>query len=188
MFCAVSEMPFINAIFWEFIQNAPVLVLFMATVWLWAKGRRRDAVVCSAISAVVGSLLIRFTEPLISGYHEPWSVTLVNIVAFGGLQVLFAAYLGTESRWSSWKTDVLFGGLAGIGLALAQGIASDGSPWIGIVLHGLALGLIGALLMGGLRQQKDKPLKTALTNATWLALFMTLVISAIDYSYLFLLA
>jgi len=181
-------MPFINAIFWEFIQNAPVLVLFMATVWLWAKGRRRDAIVCSAISAVVGSLLIRFTEPLISGYHEPWSITLVNIVAFGALQVLFAAYLGTESRWSNWKTDALFGALAGVGLALAQGIASDGSPWIGIVLHGLALGLIGALLMRAMRQQRDKPLKTALLNATWLALFMTLVISAIDYSYLFLLA
>jgi len=102
--------------------------------------------------------------------------------------VLFAAYLGAESRWSSWKTDVLFGGLAGVGLAMAQGVASDGSPWIGIVLHGLALGLIGALLLGGLRRQKDKPLKTALINAAWLALFMTLVISAIDYSYLFLLA
>lgn len=181
-------MSFINAIFWEFIQNAPVLVLFMVTVWFWARDRRRDAIVCSIISAVVGSLLIRFTEPLISGYREPWSITFVNIVAFGGLQVLFAAYLAAENRWSSWKTDALFGGLAGVGLALAQGIASDGSPWIGVVLHGLALGLIGALLMGGLRQQKDKPLKTALINATWLALFMTLVISAIDYSYLFLLA
>ncbi|MBN1875439.1 MAG: hypothetical protein JXA33_14510 [Anaerolineae bacterium] len=181
-------MSFINAIFWEFLQNAPVLVLFTAAVWLWAKDRRRDAVVCSVISAVMGSLLIRFTEPLISGYHEPWAVTLVNVVAFGGLQVLFAAYLGAESRWSNWKTDVLFGGLAGVALALAQGIASDGSPWIGIILHGLALGLIGALLMGGLRRQKDKPLKTALVNAAWLALFMTLVISAIDYSYLFLLA
>ena len=181
-------MLFINAIFWEFIQNAPILVLFMTMVWLWAKGRRRDAIVCSVISAVVGSLLIRFTEPLISGYHEPWSITLVNIVAFGGLQVLFAAYLVAESRWSSWMTDALFGGLAGVGLALAQGVASDGSPWIGIILHGLALGLVGALLMGSLRQQKDKPLRTALMNAVWLALFMTLVISAIDYSYLFLLA
>lgn len=181
-------MVFINAIFWEFIQNAPVLVLFMAAVWLWAKGRRRDAIVCSVIGAVVGSLLIRFTEPFISGYHEPWSVTLVNVVAFGGLQVLLAAYLGGESRWSSWKTDALFGGLAGVGLALAQGVASDGSPWIGIVLHGLALGLIGALLLGGFRRQKEKPLKTALINAVWLALFMTLVISAIDYSYLFLLS
>ncbi|MEJ5309444.1 MAG: hypothetical protein WHX52_06705 [Anaerolineae bacterium] len=181
-------MAFVNAIFWEFVQNVPVLVLFVAAVWLWAKGRRREAIVCSVIGAVVGSLLIRFTEPLISGYHEPWAVTLVNIVAFAGLQVLFAAYLGTESRWSSWKTDALFGGGAGVGLALAQGVAADGAPWIGIVLHGLALGLIGALLLGGLRRQKDKPLKTALINAVWLALLMTLVISAIDYSYLLLRA
>jgi hypothetical protein len=181
-------MQFINAIFWEFIQNAPVLILFVAAVWLWARGRRRDAIVCSVVSAVMGALLIRFTEPLISGYHEPWAVTVVNIVAFGVLQVLFAAYLAAENHWSGWKTDALFGGLAGVGLALAQGAASDGSPWIGILLHGLALGLIGALLMGGLRQQRDKPLPTALLNAILLALFMTLVISAIDYSYLFLLA
>jgi hypothetical protein len=181
-------MVFINAVFWEFVQNAPMLVVFVAVVWLWAKDRRRDAVMWSVINAVIGSLLIRYTEPLISGYHEPWSITVVNIVAFGGLQVLFAAYLGAENRWSSWKTDALFGGLAGVGLALAQGFASDGSPWIGIVLHGLALGLIGAVLLSGIRQQKDRPLKAALINALWLALFMTLVISAIDYSYLYLFA
>ncbi|HOT90271.1 MAG TPA: hypothetical protein PLJ78_00890 [Anaerolineae bacterium] len=179
-------MSFINAIFWEFIQNAPVLLLFVAAVWLWARGRRRDAIVCSLVGGVVGSLLIRYTEPLISGYHEPWSVTLVNIVTFGILQVLFAAYLATESRWSNRGTDALLGGLAGVGLALAQGLASGGSPWIGIALHGLALGLVGVLLVGALRRQKDKPLKIALLNAALLTLLMTLLISAIDYSYLLL--
>ncbi len=179
-------MQFIKAIVWEFVQNGPVLVLFVAAMWLWANDRRREAIVCSVINAVIGALLIRFTEPLISGYYEPWSVTWVNIIAFGVLQVLFAAYLGTESQWSNWRIDALFGGLAGGGLALAQGLASAGSPWIGVVLHSLALGLIGALLMSGLRRQKEKPLKAALINAALLALFMTLVISAIDYSYLFL--
>ncbi len=180
-------MIFINAIFWEFVQNAPVLILFVAAVWLWARGRRRDAVLCSLVSAVAGSLLIRYTEPLISGYHEPWAVTVVNIVTFGILQVLFAAYLATESRWSNRKIDALFGGLTGVGLALAQGAAAGNAPWIGVVLHGLALGLVGALLMRALRQQKDKPLRTALLNAALLALFMTLLISAIDYSYLLLM-
>ncbi|MBN1873820.1 MAG: hypothetical protein JXA33_06290 [Anaerolineae bacterium] len=180
-------MPFIQAIFWEFIQNAPVLILFVAAIWLWAKDRRRDAVLCILVSAIAGALLIRVTEPLISGYHEPWSITLVNIVTFSILEVLFTAYLSMENRWSNWYTDALLGALAGVGIALAQGLAAGGgSPWLGIVLHSLALGLIGTLLMSGLRRQKNKPLKTALINATGLAIFMTLIISAIDYSYLFL--
>ena len=59
-------MQFINAVLWELAQNAPVLILFVAAVWLWARDRRRDAVLCCVASAGVGALLIRFTEPLIS--------------------------------------------------------------------------------------------------------------------------
>jgi hypothetical protein len=181
-------MQFIRAIFWEYVQNGPVLILFMAAIWLWARDRQRDAILCSVINAIIGALLIRFTEPLISGYHEPWSVTWTNILIFSIFQLLFIAYLNGKRQWNNWRTDALLGGLAGIGLALAQGVASAGSPWIGVILHGLSLGLIGALLIGGLRKQMDKTLKVALGNAAWLALFMTLVISAIDYSYLFLVS
>lgn len=176
-------MKFLNAVFWEFVQNLPVIVLFVAAVWLWSRERKRQSVACTLTGAIVGSLIIRFTEPLKSGYHEPWSITVTNVVAMSLLQLLFTAYLGTETNWSNWKTDMLLGALAGIALAAAQGLASQGSPLIGIILHSVALAVAGALVLVGIRKTKGQALIPALGSAILLVIVMTLFISAIDYGY-----
>lgn len=178
---------FLNAVFWEYVQNLPVILLFVAAVWLWTEERKREALICIIVNAISGSLIIRFTEPLISGYEEPISTTLVNIVSFGTLQIIFAAYLASDTKWSNWKVDIALGGLAGASLAIAQGIASQGSPLIGIILHSIALGIIGALIVIAIRKLKQQSLTEALKNALLITTFMTLIISAIDYSYLLIL-
>lgn len=178
---------FLNAIFWEYIQNLPVILLFVTAVWFWAEERRKEALICITVSALSGALIIRFTEPLISGYEEPLSTTLVNIVSFGLLQIIFAAYLASETKWSNWKIDMALGGLAGVSLAVAQGIASQGSPLIGIILHSIALGTIGALVVIAIRKLKQQSLTEALKNALLITTFMTLIISVIDYGYLLVL-
>lgn len=177
-------MELLNAIFWEFLQNFPMIILFVLAVWLWAQQRKNEAILCMLMGSTIGALVIRFTEPLISGYVEPIETTIANIVVIGLLQVPFTAYLSSESKWSNWKTDIVGGGLAGAFIAIVQGVASQGSPLIGILLHSVSLAIGSALVLVSVRFCKDKPLQVALGYATGIALAMTLAISLLDYTYL----
>jgi hypothetical protein len=174
---------FLNAIFWEFVQNLPVIVMFVMAVWYWAQGRRKEALICVTVSAISGALVIRFTEPLISGYEESMTTTLVNMVTFGLLQALFVAYIASDIKWSNWKMDLILSGTAGVGLAIAQGVSSPGASLIGVVLHSLALGVMSALVIIAIRKSKQQTRVDALKNALLITTLMTLIISVIDYGY-----
>lgn len=175
---------FIVALWWEWVQNLPVILFLVAALWLWTHRNRAAAVGCVVVGAVVVALVIRFTEPLKTGYHEPWSVTVVNAVVLSLLEPPFVAYLAARRRWSNWKSDLLLGSLAGVGIAVAQGLASPASPLIGIVLHSLALGLAGGVILVAVRMTRDRPLPVALAQGVLIALCMTLVIGVVDYGYL----
>ncbi len=178
-------MKFIIAIFWELVKNLPVMVLFVAAIWLWSHQRRRDAVFCCIASAVSGPLLIHVIEPLVSGGRGLWGVTLINIAVFGILQMFFTIYLGTEGKWSSRNTDFVLGALAGIGMALAQGIAANGELSVAVILrHMLALSVAFALLVNGIRQLKVKSFRDAMLGALIVNILISVAISVIDYSYL----
>ena len=111
---------FLLALGWEFIQNIFPIVLFVIALWLWPRDKKKPAVICLVSGAVMGALLIRFTEVYISGY-EPIAVTVVNIIVFSLLMLLFVVYLGAEARWSNPKMDWLLGGISGVLLSLVQG-------------------------------------------------------------------
>jgi len=175
---------FFNALGWELVQNLPVILFLVTALWLWRQRKWAPALLCMVSGAVVVALTIRFTEPLKTGYHEPWSVTLVNAVALSLLEPPFVAYLAAEAGWSNRKTDLLLGSLAGVGIAVAQGVASPTSPLIGVILHGVALGLAGGLILVAVRMTRDRPLHTALAQAVLIAVCMTLIIGMVDYTYL----
>lgn len=179
-------MGFLGAIFWELLQNLPLIISFVATVWLWSRQYRRKAIACLLAGSIISALLIRFIEPIIHGYHETVEVTLVNILSLSLLMFLFAAYLGSEARWSNWKTDVIFGGLAGIFLGIAQGVASADGPMIGVVLHALSLAVAAPVVLIGIRSLKTTSLSAALRGALLVSVMMTIVISVLDYSYFLL--
>ncbi len=175
---------FVNALFWEFVQNLPVILFLVAALWLWGQQRRWQAVGCIVTGALVVALTIRFTEPLKTGYHEPWSVTAVNALVLSLIEPPFVAYLASRARWSGWKTDLLLGGLAGVGIALAQGLASPTSPLIGVILHSAALGIAGGVILVAVRMTQERSLRVALAQAVLIAVCMTLVIGIVDYTYL----
>ena len=177
---------FVGMLLWEFVQNVPVVCCFATAVWMWSHNRRRGAVGVLIGGSVTGALVIRFTEVMADGGQEPWSVTLVNIVALCALQVAFVAYTGTEKRWSSWRTDLALGVAAGVALALAQGLAAPGISAIAVILHSAALGISGALVLIGIRSLKGQTLISTLGYAALIALAMTVVIGVIDYGYLVL--
>jgi len=177
---------FLNAVFWEFVQNLPLIVSFVVTVWLWARGSKTTAIACLLAGSIVTALLIRFTLPFIHGYHETTAVTFVNGVSLSVFMLLFTIYLGSEARWSSWKTDLILGGMAGMLFGIAQGIASPGDPLIGIILHSLALVLAAPVILISVRSLKTKTLPATLRGALMITAMMTIIISLLDYSYFLL--
>jgi len=174
------------ALFWEFVQNVPLIAAFVVAVWFWAQQSRAKALASMLAGSIIGSLLIRFTEPSIHGYVEPVWVTLVNIIVMALLMVPFAAYLGSESRWSNWRMDLLFGGGAGILLGLAQGASTPGAPLVGVAIHCLSFALSFPLALIGIRLLKGRSLPFALISSVLVTAVVTLVIGLVDYTYFLL--
>jgi hypothetical protein len=179
-------MGFFRAIFWEVIQNLPLIICFVLSVWLWTRAHIVKATVCLLTGSIITALLIRYTEPIIHGYYETAEVTIVNIVSMSLLLFLFTLYLSSKARWSNWKTDAILGGAAGMLFGAAQGIASDGDPLIGIVLHSLALALVAPVVLISIRSLKDKDLSETLGGTIMITAMMTVIISLLDYSYFLL--
>ena len=176
-------MKFIDTLFWEFIKDAPVIVLFIIAVWLWARTRKASAVACALSGAVIRSLLIRFVGSATNRHCDALAVTAVNVVSMGLLQVLLVAYLGTEANWSNEKTDLFVGAMTGVSLAVAQGPPSQGSPRVDIIARGFALAVMGSLALLSIRKLKNKTLTSALANGSLLAVATTFFVSAVDYGY-----
>lgn len=175
---------FLNALFWEFIQNLG-LVPSVAAIWLWARRKRGKAVLTMLLSAATFSGAIFLTESAKVGRGGHLDTMLVNMVVLSVLMFLIIPYAGTEAKWSNWKMDCGVGIGAGVCVAVAQGLASPGrSPLIGILLHSVALGVAGAVILVNLRLLKNKNWWAALGGALLLVVVMTLIIGLIDYSYL----
>lgn len=179
-------MGFFRAMGWEFVQNLPLIMAFVAGVWLWTRRHQRLALICLVAGSISTALLIRFTLPYIHGYHEKMAVTLFNMLSLCAILSLFTVYLGSEARWNNWKTDAILGGLAAMLLAIGQGMASAGDPWLGIALHAVALGLSAPVVLISTRTLKARPLPAALNGALLITVMMTLIISILDYSYFLL--
>jgi len=182
---------FLIAFFWEFMQNLPPVIGFVVAVWLWKQRRRREAVVCAVGGGVAGALLIRFTEATINDIVEPVAVTITNILVFSLGMLLFVAYLGAEgqSKWSTWKMDLILGWGMGILIGVSQALATGGVHILGIIVHSLAMALPIPLVLIGLRAllKNISTLTSALIRSVLLAIAMTLIIGLVDYTYLLFL-
>jgi len=174
-------MTCLYALFWEFVQNTPVIVLFVASVWWWTRNHFHKALIGSAIGALSSSLIIYFTEPLITGRSETIQGLIVNLLLFGGLQVPFTVYLSSETRWSNWKTDLLLGTLAGIGLALMQSMATSNISTLGLLVHSAVFLIAGGVIITSIRPLKTRLLSQAVGGALVIVTAMTLTIGGPEY-------
>jgi hypothetical protein len=178
---------FFSAAFWEFWQNLPVIVGLCLAVWLWAQGKRVNAILCMVAGGTAGALVIRFTERLLDGGRETVATTLTNVLGFGVMPILFVVYLSVEKRWSNWRMDLLLGGLAGAALAVSQGLTASRPRLIGVILHGIALALSGGLVLVAVRSLKGRTLCQVVLYSLLIAAAMTLGIIVLDYTYLLVL-
>jgi hypothetical protein len=170
-------MNFLKIIFWEYIQNLPVLAGFAWAFDLWQRGQPWIAFACVAAGGLTGAILIALTEARKqAGYKEPRAVLLTNIVSITTIMFVMMIYLTV--RWSSWLTDLMIGVFSGIGLGIAQSLAARKKI---NVLHCIALGVASPLVLICIRW---------LLNTGWsiwiiislICLLATLIISFIDYA------
>lgn len=157
-------MKFLRALFWESLQNLPMILGFMLAAWLLA-GSLILSLLALLAGILAGNLIMHYTEPKL--HAEPVESTLkgtlINIVAFIAISIPFLFYFTAQNRWISWKTDLIFGALAGVLLTLIQSAAWEGDK-SRMVLHGLAMLVSFPLIMIGIRY--------ALTLESWLLMLL----------------
>ena len=130
-------MRFLFLLFWELLQNLPLVAGFIVSFQFWQQGKLAIVITCMVISSVVAALVIRVTEPKIfAGNRESVHAVIANVVIFPVLMFVFVAYLAAS--WSSWWTDVAGGLVAAIALVAVQ----DPAPKKRFnIVRSLALGL-----------------------------------------------
>jgi hypothetical protein len=121
----------------EFAQNLPVLVGFVAAWHFWQGGELAAAGVCLVAGGLGGALGICITEPfMVQGHRETTRALVGNAASFVVLMALLVLYL--SAGWSAWYTDVGAGMLAALALAVAQDFVSEEqmglarSLWLGL--------------------------------------------------------
>ncbi len=162
-------MKFLSLLFWEFLQNLPLIAGFIAAFQLWQQGRLAIAIVCMVASSSAGALVIRVTESKIfAGNRESVRGSITNIVIFTVLMLALAAYLA--AGWSSWWTDIAAGLIGAIVLAAVQGRVPQERL---NVFRGLTLGLSGSVSLILVRSLIKTSALTSIVAATaWFTLVM----------------
>jgi hypothetical protein len=166
----------VQVLFWEFIQNLPLVAGFLFGLHLWRQEEKALAVICMIAGSIVGSCIIWATESrIVDGHRESLQVVLANVCVITALMLVLVAYL--SALWSRWWMDLVLGLAGGIALGVAQDLAAR-SP-IGL-RHCLAMAAATALALVAVRL-----LSTAFPLwicALALALVVTVIIALMDYS------
>ncbi len=178
-------MNFLNVYFWEFVQNLLPVCWLIAAVWWWSRQRRAPVIAWGIVGGVATALVIRFTEvaKIQQPAMESVETTLVNVLAMSAFMLLGTFYLGSETRWSNRRTDVVLGIALGIILTALQVMTI---PDIGIrrvLTHGVSFIVAFPLVLVRLREiRRMKTMPAALAQAALVAAAMSLVIVVIDYA------
>ena len=163
-------------IFWEFVQNLPMVGGFLLGLEAWHDGEIGIALAWMFGGSTLGAFLIWATESRIVREHrEPVEAAVANVVIFMTLMVLVAAYL--TASWSNYGTDVLTGFVAGTLVGILQDRVVR-AP-LG-VMHCVAMATAFVLTMVGIRfLAATLPLGGNVLVITALA---SVVIVGIDYA------
>lgn len=174
-------MRFLNALFWEFVQNLPLVAGFFVALQLWRQGWVVGAGASMLVGSTLGALTIWATESkVIKGHREPVRVVVTNALAITLLMFVSVAYL--SAGWGNWGTDLAVGILAGVGLGAAQSLAA-GEPIA--IRHCLAFAASLPPALIGIRMLMAASLPLLL-DILLITAVATVIIGWVDYGPLFL--
>lgn len=168
-----------RALFWESIQNLPLVAGFLLGLEAWGAGRWPVAVAWAVGGSALGALAIWATEArIVEGHREPLRVVLSNTLVMGVLAVAVIAYL--SSPWSRWWTDLAVGSLAAVLLGASQDLAAGAARTAGLDWHhAAALALAFGCTLLGVRVLVA--LMPAAANIVVVTLLSAVAVVLIDY-------
>lgn len=178
---------YLGALKWEFLQNLPLILGFVAAVRLrftyWVA-----AFVVLGLGIGIGIIMMHYTEPFLhqEKYPQNWRGDLINFALFLLMAVPFLFYFSVQNRWINWKTDLAAGVVLGVLLTLGQSLGWQGKK-SRLALHGIAMAVSFPLIMIGLRLAFLIPSWVGMLAlgvlVTWLA---SALITWIDYRKMYI--
>jgi len=160
---------FLAVMYWEAIQNIPLIVGGIGGIWFWDRNWLAAAA-CIVGGSLLSALSMIPTEgKIFEGHRESLRAIVVNISVFSILIALFVAYLHAD--WSSWRTDIVAGLIAGAALGTAQDIAAQ--ERIGVVrLFALGVSCLVSLIIIRFAVDTWSPWVSILVVTVWFTLAM----------------
>lgn len=168
-------MKLLEAMFWEFLQNVPLVAGFILSLHFGGRGQWPAAVACLVGGSVAGALVIATTESKkVDGHREPPAVMLANAAVMSLLALGLTLYLLAD--WSNWRIDLLGGGLVAVALSAVQSKAAKEPIGLG---HTVAFALAFPLALIAIRFFTTflPPWVTIVIITT----LVTVIITVIDY-------
>lgn len=174
------DQRFLQILFWEALENAPMLAGFLLAVRLHSENLML-AFACLLVGAAGGAGLIHFTEVKKYSNQPTWKETLVNFAVFAVLPIPFVFYFSVEGAWwSNWVTDLLLGVLAGCALAVGESWGWKSSATVKV--HIVSMAIAAALFLLGVRFTHAIELLPAIVLVgVVLNLFISVIIVRFDY-------
>ena len=171
---------FLVILFWEMLENFPMLVGFMLAIRFWT-GNLDLALACLLSGAALGAGMIHFTEGKKLSNHPTLKETLINFLVFAVLGIPLVFYfVADDAWWSNWMTDVLFGIVVG-------GMLTVGESWgwrntSAMKVHAVSMAIAAALFLLGIRfTYRVESLIAMFAVGVVLNLFVSIMIVSLEY-------
>lgn len=171
---------FLQILFWEALENAPMLIGFLLAVRLQSQNLIL-ALAALMVGAACGAGLIHFTESKKYSNQPSLKETLVNFLVVTVLGIPFAFYFSSNGVWwSNWGTDLGLGIVAGLALAFGESLGWSNTATV--KMHALSMAVAVVLFMLGIRFSNifDPWLAMLLVGGVF-NLFVSAIIVFFDY-------
>lgn len=176
-------MKFLRALFWESLQNLPLLGGFLVGARMMQNGRVGLALVCALVGILLGVLVMHFTETRLhpDTYTSTLKGVVVNALVFFVLAVPFLFYYGGQARWIGWRSDIVLGVVIGLVMTAGQGLGWEGDRRR-LIQHAAAMAAACPLIMLAIRYALRIPTwGTMLGSCLLFTVAISAVIVLIDY-------
>jgi hypothetical protein len=177
---AKYDKRFLRILLWETLENFPLFIGFLLAVRIRSENLAL-AFVYLLVGTALGAGLIHFTEVKKFSNQPRLKETLTNFAVFTVLAIPFVFYFSVSNVWwSNWITDIIFGAVAGV--ALAVGESWGWNKVTEVKSHALTMAISAALFLFAIRLVYTiKSVTTVLIAGAILTFLLSIVIVWLDY-------